>query len=499
MFYLKAKPIDFSGGRKRTIFLNIKTANQEGVSVGNKLEIISLANTSKRYIVYVELCDACLDSSSVGIDRKTWNDMNLEIDDLVALDWVPQPKSLLAIRKKLLRQKLNYSEIKSILDDIVSGKLGEIEATYFAACGFNPGFDDDELYYLTKAMAESGQHIRWPYDKVVDKHSIGGLAGKGITPILVSIVSSKGLVVPNTSTRAITAPAGTTDVMEVLCNMEYSLTEIQDLVKENNACIVWGGGLDLAPADEALIEIEKPLGIELYDKFIVSILAKKVAIGLTHLVLDIPYGPDTKVEKYEDVELIKEKFETLAEKFDIKIKVHTRHALGPDGRGIGPCLEAIDLLKVLMQEDDRYRPLEETALILAGELLELAGIEKNGKGYQAAKEELTSGRAYQQFRRIIKAQGGNPDIKPSDIKLAKFKKSIIATHDGTVSDIVNLNIKEVAHALGNPTIKQAGIYLHKQIGDRVNKGEILFDIYAPSESRLDLALRILDIKEILVY
>lgn len=500
MFYLKAKPLDFiSGYRKRKILISTKIALEEGVYSGSKLEIVSLANVSKRFIVYVDLCDDCVDTYSVGIDKNTWEDLEIQEGDLIGLNWVPQPKSLEAIRKKLLKNKLNYSEIKSILDDIVSGKLGDIEASYFAACGFNPGFDDEELYYLTKAMAESGEQIKWPYEMVVDKHSIGGLAGKGITPILVSIISSKGLVIPNTSTRAITAPAGTTDVMEVFCNMEFSITEIQELVKKNNACIVWGGGLDLAPADEALIEIEKPIGIELYDKFIVSILAKKIATGLTHLVIDVPYGHDTKIEKYEDALMVKKKFEKLANMFNIKIKVHLRESLGPDGRGVGPNLEAIDLLKVLLQRDDRYLHLENISLVLAGELLELSGLAKLGKGYDSAKKELTSGRAYQQFRKLIKAQGGNPEIMPEDIKLGKYKYSVFATRDGVVKDIVNLHLKEVAHALGNPVVKQAGIFLHKQVGESVHKNDILMDIYSTSESRLDLAKKMLDIKEIIIY
>lgn len=497
MFYLKSKRIDFTSGQKRTIFLNSKTAIDEGVSAGTRLEVISPVN-NKQHVVYVEISEKLVSPLEVGVDPQLWEEFELKDNDLLGLDWLAQPKSLAAVRKKLLRNKLNYIEIKSILDDIVSGKLGDIEATYFAACGFNPGFDDDELYYLVKAMADSGEKIKWPYEKVIDKHSIGGLAGKGITPIIVSIISSKGLVIPNTSTRAITAPAGTTDIMEVFCDMEFSKDEIEDLVRRNNACIVWGGGLDLAPADEALIEIEKPLGIELYDKFIVSILAKKVAMGLTHFVLDLPYGPDTKVQKPEDVQLIRQKFEKLSERFGIHVKVFTRQGLGPDGRGIGPNLEAIDLLHVLMQTKDRYMPLEDISLTLAGELLELCGEAKPGKGYESAFKELKSGKAYKQFQKLIKAQNGNPDLKPEHIPLGDVKFDVTATREGIVKDIENHVIKEVSHALGTPNIKQAGIFLHKQIGEKVEKGELLYTLYTTSESRLDLAQKILKMKPLVI-
>jgi AMP phosphorylase len=497
MFYLKSKLIDFSNGQRRTVFLNSKTAQDEGITPGTRLEVLS-PNNQLQHVATVEVTERLLSPLEVGVDPKLWEEFQLKNGDLLGLDLLAQPKSLAAIRKKLLRNPLNYTELKAILDDIVSGKLGDIEAAYFASCGFNPGFNDEELYHLTKAMADSGEKFKWPYEKVIDKHSIGGLAGKGITPIIVSIIASKGLVIPNTSTRAITAPAGTTDVMEAICPMEFSKDEIENLIKKNNACIVWGGGLDLAPADEALIEIEKPLGIELYDKFIVSILAKKVAIGLTHFVLDIPYGPDTKVQNPDDVQIIREKFELLAEKFGIKIKVVTRQALGPDGRGIGPNLEARDVLKVLMQSKDKYLPLEDVSLTLAGELLELVEEAKPGKGYDSSLKELRSGKAYKTFKKLIAAQGGNPDIKPDDIPVGDQTFDVLAEKSGTVSDIHNSVIKEVAHALGAPNVKQAGIYLHKQVGEKYEKGDKLYTLYTTTDSRLDLAQKILKMKDIIV-
>jgi hypothetical protein len=265
MFYLKAKKIDFTSGSHKHVIINHATAVDEGILTETSL-MVWHGKGSEQVVVDVELTDKLVRHSEIGIDVDTWEKMGLKHGDLIAIDFLPEPKSLGAIRKKLLRHELNYKEIKSILEDIVDRKLGDIEAAYFASCGFNPGFTDKELYYLTKAMAETGDVFNWPYEKVIDKHSIGGLAGKGITPIIVSIIASKGLIIPNTSTRAITAPAGTTDVMEVFCDMEFTKEEIENLIKKNNACMVWGGGLDLAPADEALIEIEKPLGIELYDK-----------------------------------------------------------------------------------------------------------------------------------------------------------------------------------------------------------------------------------------
>lgn len=498
MFYLKAKKIDITSGSRKYVIVNSKTAVDEGIDGDARLQLSIPKTEKKPIIVDVDITEKVISAHHVGLDPETWDDLGLEEGSLICLEFVSPPESLNAIRKKLLGNSLKYKEIKGVLNDIVSQKLGDIEASYFAACGFNPGFSDTELFYLTKAMAESGKTIKWPYEKVIDKHSIGGLAGKGITPIIVSIIASKGLVIPNTSTRSITSPAGTTDVLEVFTDMEYTLDEIQELIRKNNACFVWGGGLDMAPADEALIRIEKPIGIELYDKFIVSILAKKVAMGLTHYVLDIPSGPDTKVVKAQDVQIIREKFETLSEKFGIKVKVLTRTALGPDGRGVGPALEAIDFLKVLLQDEDCYIPLEDISLHLAGELLELAEEAEPGKGYKEAEKQLKSGAAYKKFRQLIEAQGGNPNIRPDEIKLGEHTYDIIASKSGMVMDMDNKVIKEVSHSLGTPTVRQAGLFLHKHIGEKYKKGDKLITLYATSETRLELSKKILEIKNIII-
>lgn len=495
MFYLRPKKIDVSTGSRKYILINSKTAIDEGISNDSKLEISNpLTGTST--VVEVDLTEKLVSAEEVGIDIETYNILELSNTELLSLDFLSPPKSLSHIRSKLLGNRLGYSEFKEILEDIISKRLGQIETTYFASTGFNPGYNDEEIFDLTKAMANSGSMISWPYEKVVDKHSIGGLAGKGITPIIVSIISSLGLVIPNTSTRAITAPAGTTDVLEVLCDVDFNINEIEKLVKKNGACFVWGGGLDLAPADDALIEIEKPLGIELYDKFIVSILAKKVASGLTHLVLDLPHGPDTKVPNNKDVEVIKKKFEEISRKFGLKIKVHTREANGPDGRGIGPVLEAIDTLKVLRQEPDRFLHLEEISLQLAGELLELSEEAKQGEGYKIAKKQLSSGKAYRKFQKLIEAQGGNPNVKVEDIQVGTFKYEYKATTNGIVNRISNRTLKDLAHSLGNPTVKSSGIFLNKHLNESYVKGDTIFTLFSVSESRLNLAKKILDFSKL---
>ena len=198
--------------------------------------------------------------------------------------------ALEAIRKKLIGKKLTYQEYYQIINQIVHGDIGPIITTYFAAAGFTKNFTHQELYYLTKAMVETGDKLKFS-GIVADKHSVGGVPGYRTTPVVVPIIAAAGLKMPKTSSRGITSPAGTADVMEVLTKVVFSPQKIKKMVEKVGACIVWGGTIHLAPADNELIEVGRALSFESYDKVVASVMAKKAAAGATHLVIDIPYGP----------------------------------------------------------------------------------------------------------------------------------------------------------------------------------------------------------------
>src|SRR5581483_3912598 len=187
-----------------------------------------------------------------------------------------------------------------------------------AASGYSEGFSDEELYFLTQAMVETGEKLTFK-GIVADKHSIGGVPGTRTTLIVVPIIASAGFIIPKTSSRAITTPDGTADDMEVLAPVSFSTNKIYEIVKNTNGCIVWGGSVNIAPADDQLIQVEKPLEFESFDKIVVSIMSKKIAFGSNHIVFDIPYGKSVKVHKREDAQTIADKFKFLASKFNVKI------------------------------------------------------------------------------------------------------------------------------------------------------------------------------------
>ncbi len=393
-----------------------------------------------------------------------------------------------AIRKKLIGKKLNYKEIYAIMDQISKENFGDVLTTYFAASGYSKGFSNKELYYLTKAMVETGEKLHFK-GIVADKHSIGGVPGTRTTPIVVSIVAAAGFKIPKSSSRAITTPDGTADDMEILAPVELTKEQIYKVVEKTNGCIVWGGSFNIAPADDILIQVEKPLLFESYDKILVSIMAKKIAFGSNHVVIDLPYGSMVKVHSLKDAEILKDKFIFLAKQFKIKIKVLIHKTDEPAGQGIGPALEMRATLKVLQQKKDRPLDLEIRSLNLAGTLLELCIKDspeklrkevkaKYGNAFGLATDILKNGKAFEKFKEIVKAQGGNPEIDSDKLKVGKNLFEVKAKRNGEIRILNSKNITSIARILGAPKQKGAGIFLNKKLHDKVGKNETLYTLYS---------------------
>ncbi len=392
-----------------------------------------------------------------------------------------------AIRKKLVGKRLSYQEIFALMDEIANRRLGPVLTTYFAAAGFKEGFDDSELYYLTKSMAETGDRLHFK-GIVADKHSTGGVSGTRTTMILVPIVAAAGIKIPKNSSRAITSPSGTADTMEVLAPVTFAPRQIEKMVNKVGGCIVWGGHLGLAPADDIIIQVEEPLAFESFDKIIVSIMAKKLASGATHVIIDIPVGPTVKIKHFSDAEVISKKFLFLAKRLGMKMVIDTNHTLEPAGRGVGPILEGRDVLRVLEQRKNRPLALERKALRLAGKLLDLCFADmkglKAGTGEEVASEILTSGKALSKMREIIEVQGGDKNVSSDTLRLAKFKAEALSPKRGRITQLDNHQITVVCRILGSPEDKKAGIFFEKRLEEKVDKDDILFIMYSSDKWRL---------------
>lgn len=409
---------------------------------------------------------------------------------------IEEQAAINAIQKKLVGKTLNYKEIYSIMDEISHQRLGQVLTTYFAAAGYSRGFSNQELYYLTKAMVETGEKLHFK-GIVADKHSIGGVPGNRTTLIVVPIVAAAGFLIPKSSSRVITT-SGTADDMEILAPVVLPKEKILKIVKKINACIVWGGNFNIAPADDVIISVEKPLMFESFDKIIISIMAKKIAFGSTHVVIDLPFGKTLKVVHLKDTEILKDKFKYIAKRFNIKIRVLTHRTDQPVGKGIGPILETKDALKVLEQTLDRPIDLETRSITLAGNLLELCLKDSPKKIKEKvrldygncmgwAKEILHSGLALKKMKEIVLEQGGNPNIKSFNLVPGKFSHTMKAHKDCMVKDINSKNLTMAVKTLGAPGMKKAGIYLDKKEDEKVKKDETICTLYSENVYNLEQA------------
>lgn len=482
-YYLKITKLDIKTGQSNIALLNSDEAVRFGIRAGDKIKIqwlgktiIAEANTSRQRIK----------TGSIGLYRDIWEKLKIPDKTIVEIEFLERAQSIQAIKKRLLGKKLKYEDYRQIFSDIATGILTRTETTYFVASGFIHEYTNEELYFMTRAMAETGETFKLP-GIVADKHSVGGLAGNRTSMVAIPILAACGLIIPKTSSRAITSPAGTADTMEVLAPVALEAKEIRRVVKKVGACLVWGGGLNLAPADDKILEVSYPLSLEPYSKMLVSIMAKKVATGVTHLVIDMPVGPTTKIPDMKIAHELRTKFHYLAKKFGIKIKVIIIKTEDPVGKGVGPALEARDVLRVLQQKDNYPADLANKSIRLAGELLELTGKAKRGQGSQMAWTALSSGAAWKKMQEIIREQGGNPDIDPDSITLAAHKKYVNAAKSGRITFTDNKAINTIARIMGAPVDKLAGVYLNKEFDDSVKKGERLFTLYTGNKSRLKLA------------
>lgn len=483
---LRARTLDFEAGGAKIVIINKEFADEYDL---HSMDRVRLTFNSTSMIVLVNITEAQIASGFIGLFREVWQNTKMRNDDLITIEPIPKPESINAIKKKLDAEELTKDEIYSIIKDAVDNTLSSVELATFVSAIYTNGMTVRETAFLTKAMVSFGDKLSFSNKLVVDKHCIGGVAGNRTTMIVVPIVAAAGLTIPKLSSRAISSPAGTADTMEVLAPVSHSASELKRIVKKTNACIAWGGALKIASADDELIRIRHPMRLDPEALLLSSIMAKKKAAGSKIVLIDIPFGEGSKIEYAGMAKHFARQFKLLGKELDMAVEVVITDGSQPIGNGIGPSLEARDVLKVLMNKQDAPKDLAEKSLKLAGTLLELGGKASRNKGYDKAKEILESGKAWKKMQEIIKEQGGNPDVSPKDIRLGKFSYDFKAEKSGIVSVINSNSISKICRAAGAPKDLQAGIYLYVHLDDKVKKGDKLFTIYADVEHKLARAVK----------
>lgn len=429
----------------------------------------------------------------LGLSEEAFDRLGLAEGHAALVDHAEPPPSIAALHRKIAGERLSREDLRAVMTDVAAARYSKIELAAFVVATNQFELDRDEVLHLTEAMIAVGRRIDWQHDighgPVVDKHCIGGIPGNRSSMLVVPIVTAHGMWCPKTSSRAITSPAGTADTMEVLAEVELPLARLQDIVRRTRGCLAWGGTADLSPADDILISVERPLAIDSPGQMVASILSKKIAAGSTHLVLDIPVGPSAKVRAMPEAQRLKKLFEYVATRLGLQLDAVITDGRQPIGRGIGPALEARDVMQVLNNDPDAPHDLRQKALRLAGRMIEFDPDVRGGDGWRIARDILESGRALAQMNAIIDAQGRRPAPR---LKGAPLTFEVTASQAGTVVAIDNLRLARVARLAGAPQVADAGVDLAVRLGDAVQPGQRLYRVHARFDADLAFARRCAD-------
>ncbi len=458
-----------------------QVCRSEGLSAHTR---VLLCNGGREVIATLyQVTSDLIAHDEAALSESAWTRLGLRDGDRVVVRHPAPLDSLSHVRSRIYGHDLSEASFSAIIEDVVDGKYSDIHLSSFLTACATRALNHQEILALTHAMVEAGERLHWPAGIVVDKHSIGGLPGNRTTPIIVAIAASLGLMMPKTSSRAITSPAGTADTMETLAPVNLDAAAIRRVVEGEGGCIVWGGGaVKLSPADDILIRVERALDLDSEGQMIASVLSKKIAAGSTHLVIDVPVGPTAKVRSPEVAQALSLGFASIGETFGLCTKVVPTDGLQPVGRGIGPALEARDVLAVLRCEADAPQDLRQRAITLTAALLELAGAAAAGQAEAMAAKALDTGRAWAKFQRICEAQGGMR-VPPK----SRQQRPLLADRPGRVHAIDNRRIARLAKLAGAPDDKAAGVDLHVAVGDPVAAGQPLCTVHADSPGELAYA------------
>ena len=424
-----------------------------------------------------------LRTGEAGLSEAAWRALQASEGDVIVLRHAPTLDSFSHVRTKVYGHTLDGVAFNAIIADVAAGRYSDLHLSSFISSCAGDRLNLEETIALTRAMVVVGEHLIWSDGTIVDKHCVGGLPGNRTTMIVVPIVAACGLMMPKTSSRAITSPAGTADTMETLAPVDLDLAAMQRVVERTGACIVWGGSVRLSPADDVLIRVERPLDLDSEGLLVSSVLSKKVAAGSTHVLIDIPVGPTAKVRSTEAAQALGRRLIDVGKAVGLQVSLAITDGSQPVGRGVGPALEARDVLAVLRREPAAPSDLRERALRLAGDVLELGGAASAGMGQVRAREVLDNGRAWAKFQQICEAQGGLRE-PPS----ARYRHAVLADRAGVVNSIDNRVLARAAKLAGAPKIAAAGLEVHARIGDSVAPDQPVFTLHATTPGELAYAL-----------
>jgi thymidine phosphorylase len=484
---LVARKVGIDTYRENVVYLrrDCPVYRAEGFQALSKVEVRADGNAILAVLNVVD-DDRLIGECELGLSEEAFAQLAIAEGQPVHIAHAEPPPSISALKRKIGGERLTRDELHAIVRDIAAHRYSKIELAAFVVATNQFELDRDEVLFLTEAMVDVGRKLDWKERPVVDKHCIGGIPGNRTSMLVVPIVAAHGMLMPKTSSRAITSPAGTADTMECLAQVELPFERLGEIVRRVRGCLAWGGRAQLSPADDVLISVSRPLTIDSPGQMVASILSKKIAAGSTHLVLDIPLGPTAKVRHMDDAQRLKKLFEYVAHRMGMTLDAVISDGRQPVGRGIGPVLEARDVMQVLNNDPNGPSDLRVKALRLAGRVLEFDPDLRGGDGFAVARDILDSGRALAKMNEILDAQGRRAEPPP----LARLTHDVTSPEEGVVTGIDNERLARIARLAGAPKIKGSGVDLFRKLGEKVARGEPLYRVYADSASELEFARQV---------
>ena len=450
----------------------------------------------------------------LGLNTEAFRQIGLPEGSRVSLTLTPPAPSLASVRRKIAGNILSPKEYEDIVADISARRYSNMDiASFLVAAG--SFITPNELLSLTEAL-RGDRIIDWGSEEIVadhhclgeipgnnqvclvagnftqaivaDHHCLGEIPGNKADLIVTAIVAAYGLPMPKTVSRSLSGCTGAADTMEILAGTDLDVRSLKKQVLEKRGAIVNPEGLDIAAADKIISAVEQQNGLATLERSIASVLASKMAAGITHLLIDIPVGPRARVRSTQEAMRLRKLIEYVGDMMEINVDVVITDGSEPIGFGLGAALEARDVMKVLKNKEDAPDDLKEKSLFLAGRILEFDPKLRGGQGYVVARELLKSGKALDAMEQIIKSQGKAKE----QVRLGHLTRDVVADVDGTVKKIDNAFMTRLCVLCGGGQYPGAGVDLFKKTGDQVTAGDILYRIYSCNQNDFAFAGTVLE-------
>lgn len=403
------------------------------------------------------------------------------------------------INKKRLGLELSYSELDFFFNGYLKGKVKDYQMSSLLMAICINGMTDEEIFALTKIFIDSGDVLDFseiPGIKV-DKHSTGGVGDK-TTLIIAPIVASLGISVVKMSGRGLGYTGGTIDKLESIKGFNIALSDNQvfNQVKKIGV-VVTGQTADLAPMDKAIYALRDVTGtVSSIPLIASSIMSKKIAAGADKILIDIKVGNGALLQKKSDANKLSDLMKKIGKFYNREVRTIISDMNVPLGHAIGNSIEVMEAIKVLKGEETNNN-LVDLCIELATEMVSMGKNIDRAVAYDEVVDSIKSGKAYNKFLELVKAQGGKID----SLRLSDDSIEIVATEAGIVKKINALELGKLSVKLGAGRVNKedkidynVGIYLNKLVGDTVKKGDILATIYVNKNVKLDEFDKIFTIK-----